>query len=202
MRSPAARTSRKRGKNIEVSQLNLEVTRNTVMPSLDLSAGYTSEGTGGTLYDRNHSLIATGGYADALRGISSLDTPSWSMSLNFTYPVGMTQAKANLARAELQLEQQQEQVKATELTIQTEVTQAGLNVQNTYEQLQAARKAREVAERKAEAEQIKLDIGLSNHYNVAQAQSSLTSARLSELNRTIAFVNAVAEFDRVQRVGR
>ena len=54
----------------------------------------------------------------------------------------------------------------------------------------------------AEAEQVRFDVGLTDNYNVALAQNTLTNARLSQLSRTIAYINAVAEFERVQRFGR
>jgi hypothetical protein len=37
---------------------------------------------------------------------------------------------------------------------------------------------------------------------VTTAQDALTSARLSELRAIINHINAIAEFERVQRVGR
>jgi outer membrane protein TolC len=42
---------------------------------------------------------------------------------------------------------------------------------------------------------------MSTNYNVVQAQNALTQARLTELQALISYLNAVAEFDRVQRVG-
>ena len=59
------------------------------------------------------------------------------------------------------------------------MTNAGLAVENTYKQYQAAQKAREVAERNAEAEQTRFDVGMSTNYNVVQAQNNLTSQRLA-----------------------
>ena len=42
---------------------------------------------------------------------------------------------------------------------------------------------------------------MSTNFNVVQAQNNLTTARLSELRALISYLNAIAEFDRVQRVG-
>jgi hypothetical protein len=42
---------------------------------------------------------------------------------------------------------------------------------------------------------------MSTNYNVVQAQDNLTSQRLAELRAIIGYLNAVAEFDRIQRVG-
>ena len=39
------------------------------------------------------------------------------------------------------------------------------------------------------------------NFEVVQNQQTLTSARLSELSRLISYMNAVAEFERVQKVG-
>jgi outer membrane protein TolC len=176
-------------RSLDISRLNLEVTHNSTLPGLDAQASYRLTGQGNP-------------YSDALGRIAAVDNPTWSFTFNFSYPLGMQQAKANYARAQLQLDQALARLKVQELTISTEVTNAGLAVDNTYLQLQAAIKARQVAEQNAEAEQVRFDVGMSNNYNVAQAQNNLTAARLTELSRTIAYINAVAEFARVQRVGR
>ena len=70
-----------------------------------------------------------------------------------------------------------------ELTIPNEITRLALNVDNTYKQFQAARKAREVAERNVDAEQTRFDIGLSTNFTVATVQETLTSQRLSRAQR-------------------
>ncbi|MFC1576012.1 TolC family protein, partial [Gemmatimonadota bacterium] len=92
-------------------------------------------------------------------------------------------------------------LRAQELSIVTQVTNAGLNVRDTYLQLQAARRSREVAERSAEIELTRFNVGAATNYEVVQVQDALTSARLSELRATMNHVNAIAEFERVQRVG-
>jgi outer membrane protein TolC len=188
-------------KSIQVSQMNLEVTKNQTMPTLNLTGSYQVAGVGGPEFDRNHNPIADGGYFDALRGIGSLNTPTWTAAVQFNYPIGMMAQRASLARAELALQQSQTNLKATELSISTEVTQAGLNVQNTYLQYLAAKKTREAREKNAEATQTRFDVGMSTNFEVVQAQQDLTSSRLNELQSILRYVNAVAEFDRVQKVG-
>lgn len=188
-------------KNLQVGQLNLEVTKNNTKPGLNMNGSYQLSGTGGPEFDRSHLLIADGGYFDALRGIGSFNTPAWTLGLTFNYPLGMQSAKAALARAELTLQQNQTNLKATELTISTQVTQAGLNVQNTYLQLLAARKTREAREKNADAAQTRFDVGMATNFEVVTAQQDLTSSRLNELQTMLRYVNAIAEFDRVQKVG-
>jgi outer membrane protein TolC len=188
-------------RNLEVSNLNLEVTRNLTKPQLDLQTGYQLQGAGGNEF-RNGVLTNPGDYGQALAAIRALDFPTWNVQFNFTYPLFMKAARANFARAQLQIDQSMAQIKAQELTVTADVTNAGLAVENTYKQFQAAQKAREVAFRNADAEQTRFDVGMSTNYNVVQAQQNLTSQRLAELRAIISYLNAVAEFDRIQRVGR
>src|SRR5262245_61127863 len=60
-------------KNLEVSQLNLEVTRNLLKPDLSLTAGYNTSGLGGNLL-KNGEVTQAGGYGQALAALRSLDT--------------------------------------------------------------------------------------------------------------------------------
>jgi outer membrane protein len=191
----------------EISELNLEVTRDNARPTLNLSAGYALQGVGGDLYERpsfggDPILVERGGYIDGLNSIVGRDAPTWSVSLNFSYPIGNNASKANLERARLQMRQSDLALKSQELAVVTEVTNAGLAVRDTYLQLQAARRSRAVSERSAEVELARFAVGASTNYEVAQAQNALTSARLSELRAMISHVNAIADFERVQRVGR
>jgi outer membrane protein TolC len=190
----------------DISELNLEVTQDNLKPDLNLSAGYSVMGVGGDLYQRSELggdpiLIQEGGYRDGLESLWNRDTPTWNLSLNFSYPIGNHAAKANLERARLQLRQTEMALRSQELAIVTQVTNTGLAVNDTYLQLQAAQRSREVAERTAEIELTRFNVGASTNYEVTQAQDNLTSARLSELRAMINYVNAIAEFERVQRVG-
>ncbi len=87
------------------------------------------------------------------------------------------------------------------MAIVTEVTNAGLNVNDTFLLLQAAQRSREVSERAAESEVTMFSVGLSTNYEVAQAQDDLTSARLEELRAMLDYVNAIADFELVQYIG-
>lgn len=179
-------------RNLDVSNLNIEIADNQTKPQLDMQGGYTSRG---------QNAADALGFGTAVSQVFRFDVPTWNVQLNFAYPLFMRAAKANFARARLQLQQAETQIKAQELTVSTQVTNAGYNVENTYKQFQAAQKASEAALRNAEAEQIRFEVGMSTNYNVVQAQTNLTTQRLTELRAIIAYLNAIEEFDRVQRVG-
>ena len=107
-----------------------------------------------------------------------------------------------MERAQLQLRQDEIALRSQDLGIATEVTNAGLAVENTFLQLEAARRSREAAERSTEAELVRFSVGASTNFQVVSSQNTLTSALLTELRAIINYTNAIAEFQRVQRVGR
>jgi len=187
-------------KNIESSQIGLQLTKDQTKPQLDLTSNYNLSGQGGQRLVQG--TRQPGGYADALGQIGNVTNPTWSVGFNFTYPLGMAAAKANYARASIQMDQSLAQLKASELTVSQDVTNAGLAVENTYKQFLAAQKSRQAQDKNAEAQQTRFEVGMSTNYEVVQAQNNQTTARLSELRAIINYMNAIAEFDRVQRVGR
>jgi outer membrane protein TolC len=190
----------------EISTVNLNVSRSSALPDLTLTAAYSLQGVGGNVYERSGLggdpvLKSSGGYLDGLESIRKFETPTWSLTLNASYPIGNNSTKAGLERARLQLRQADLALRSQELAILTQVTTAGLAVRNTFLQYEAARRAREASERNAESELLRYSVGVAINFEVVSAQNALTSARLSELQAIINHVNAIAEFERVQRVG-
>jgi len=186
-------------KNLAIARMNLDVTKGNILPSLSMSAGYSAGGQGGTQFVQGS--VISGGYGDALGNMFDLNTPRWNLGFNFSMPIGQVSEKAAYARALISIDQSLAQIKVQELTVSTAVITAGLNVENTYKLYQASVKSREAAEKQANAAQVRFDNGLQTNFEVVQQQNQLTSARLNELQRIIAYMNAIAEFERVQRVG-
>lgn len=197
---------RQQRQELQISALELDVTRQARLPTLDLTAAYSLQGVGGNVFDRSGLggepvLVQEGGYIDGLGSIADFETPTWSLSMSFSYPIGMRLGKANAERARLQLEQSDLAIKSQELQIITEVTSAGLAVTDTNLQLEAAQRSRELAEQSALAEITRFNAGAATNFEVGQANDDLTAARLSELRALINHINAIADFERVQRVG-
>jgi outer membrane protein len=186
-------------RNIRVSELNLDVTKVALLPTLSVNGGYSASGQGGTQH--TGGTVIPGGYWDALGILGNFTNPRWNVGFNFSYPIGQLSQKANYATAQIRMDQSVAQLKAQELTVSTAVVNAGLNVENAYKLYLAAVKSREAAERNADAAQVRFDNGLLTNIEVVTAQNTMTSARLSELTRLIAYVNAVADFERIQKIG-
>ena len=193
-------------KNIESSLFTLALRKNATLPTLGMTATYALQGQGGNTYNFNRTtlvrtLVAPGGLGDALSAIGTFAQPTWTIAANFNYPLGMIANRAAYAQSQITLEQSRATLKALELTVSTDVNNAGLAVQNAFLQLQASRKSREASEKTASATQTRFDVGMANNFEVATALNNLTNARLNELTSIIRYVNAIAEFERKQKVG-
>jgi len=189
-------------------QANDVAVRNLVdqqLPALDLTASYGLAGIGGTQFIRQGSGLGSAivgqinsGYAAALNTLFDRAAPTWNLALTFSYPIGTSAADANAARAKLQQQQTLAQSKQIELQIATEVTNAALQVQATMERYQAATVARELAEKRLEAEQSKFEVGMSTNFFVVQAQRDLADAQNAELRALLDYRKSLVDFERVQ----
>jgi outer membrane protein TolC len=192
-------------RQLEINDVQLRLLADQTLPALDLTASYGLSGIGGTQFVRTGGLgspvsqVIESGYSQALRTLRNLEAPTWNLSLNFSYPIGTSGNDANLARARVQARQAQAQIKQLELEIATEVTNIALTVQSNVERVQAARAARELAEKRLEAENSKFEVGMSTNYFVVQAQRDLADAQNIELRALLDYNKSLVEFDRVQQ---
>jgi len=192
-------------KQLAANDITLRSLADQRLPALDLTSSYGLAGVGGPQFIRQGlgGVIAQtipSGYSDALRIISDRIAPTWNFALNLSYPIGSSPAEANLERARIQQRQTIAQSRQMELEIATEVTNAALQVESNRERLQAAAAARDLAQRRLDAEQSRFDVGLSTNFFVVQAQRDLRDAQNAELRALLDYRRAQVEFARVQEV--
>jgi outer membrane protein len=194
-------------KNLQVNDVTLKYLKNQVLPQADVVARYGLIGQGGTQFSnctgsgitRSCSTTIPGGYGDALSSLFNANYPTWNVSLNVSYPLGTSAQEANVARAHIQQNQVEAQLKQIELQIATDVTNAATNVQSNIERVQAAQVAREFAQRTLEAEQSKFEVGMQTNYFVVQAQRDLATAQNNELQAILAYRRSLVELERLQQ---
>lgn len=189
------------------NDVSLKNLTNQTLPQLDLQATYQLAGRGGTgiIYDQaiGGQRIGTipGGYLDALKNIANWDAPTWNVGISLSYPLGQSAARANMARAKIQLQQSQTQIKQLELQVATEVTNLALQVRSNAESMQAASAARELAQKQLDAEESKFEVGLSTNYMVVQAQRDLANAQMTELQANLSYQKSLVNFHRALITG-
>jgi len=193
-------------KSLAVNDETLNFLKNQTLPQADVVARYGLIGQGGTQFITSGSGInrqvigeIPGGYSDALSTLFNSNFPTWSVSLNLSYPIGNSSADATVARARVQQRQVEAQLKQIELQIATDVTNAAVSVQSNGERVQAAQVAREFAEKQLDAEQSKFEVGMQTNYFVVLAQRDLATARNNELQAILAYRRSQVELERLQQ---
>lgn len=192
-------------KNMQVNDVTLGYLRNQTLPQVDFTARYGLIGQGGTRFVRAGGISGgitetiPGGYADALSSLFDRRYPTWNFGINVSYPIGVSAQEATVARARVQQNQVEGQIRQIELQVATDVTNAATNVQNNVERVEAAQAAREFSQRQLEAEQSKFEVGMSTNYFVVQAQRDLLTAQNNALQAILAYRRSLVELERLQQ---
>jgi HAE1 family hydrophobic/amphiphilic exporter-1 len=198
-------------RSMEVTDVNIRFFRNETLPDVTANLNYGLAALGGTRLpttgipgfpvDPNAPTTAIQrGYGTVLGDLFGLNSPSWTATLNIGYPIGTSQAEANLARARLEYSQAQTRLKNQQLQVATQVRQQARNVQTNQQRVQSTRASRVLMERRLEAEQRKFQAGTSTSFLVFQAQRDLSNARNNELRAILDYYQSAVDFETVQEV--
>ncbi|MCY3846350.1 MAG: TolC family protein [Acidobacteria bacterium] len=187
----------------DINNINVRALRNNTLPGLDLVGTYQLQGQGGTRFNRaglggSVTTVIPGGYTDAIDQLLDTNFPTWTVQLQFNYPIGRSAAEAAYARGRLELQQTDAQLRQIELQVATEVTNAALQLRSIQERIEAAIAARELAEQQLEAEETKFEVGTTTSFFVVQAQRDLATAQDAELRAILDYQKALIEFERAQ----
>ena len=195
-------------KNMESTDIDRRYFENQKLPAVDLQARYGVTGVGGTQFLYGSPGIdgeipqvigsSVRSFGDALRDVFANDFRQWSFAVNVSYPIGTSIAEAAVAQNKLLQQQQHTTLTDLEMQVTTQVREAGRNVNTNLKRVEATRKARELAERRLEAEEKRFTVGLSSTFELVQAQRDLSRARQNELNATIDYNRSLVDFETVQ----
>jgi outer membrane protein TolC len=195
-------------RRMDQTDITLKYARNQKLPSVNAIVNYGLAGVGGTrtLYEQSPGglPVAVGSaqrsFSDALRDIFGNEFKTWSVQFQVSYPIGTSAADAGFAQAKLQREQEVTTLQAMQVQVSAQVREAGRQVDTSLKRVEATKNARGFAEKRYDAEQKRINVGLSSTFQLLQAQRDLNSARLAELNAIIAYNRALVNFEAVQLV--
>jgi HAE1 family hydrophobic/amphiphilic exporter-1 len=138
-----------------------------------------------------------GGYGTAVWNLFKNEFRTWSVGLQINFPLRNRTAKANLGKAVEQDRQLDMQTRRTLQNIEVEVRNAVQSVETAKMRIDAAKLAREYAEKQLEGEEKKFQAGLSATFFVLQRQNDLSVARFDELRALADYNKSVATLQRV-----
>ncbi|GAF79795.1 unnamed protein product, partial [marine sediment metagenome] len=111
-------------------------------------------------------------------------------------PLSNFTTKADYARARMEMEKSQLELENLEKQVFLEVKDAVREIETSFKRVQAYGLARELAERRLEAEVKKLNVGLTTNYFVLQYQEELARERSLELKSLVDYNLAWAKLEK------
>ena len=137
-----------------------------------------------------------GSPSDALKDAFNFKYKNWSVGLTLTIPGKNIFSRAAYAQAKVNMNQALLRIKNQEQQLYLEIKNAVRAVQTNYKRAQSYRVARELEEKKLEAEEEKFKVGLTINYFVLQYQRDLAAAQTAELKAIIDYNLSLASLNR------
>ena len=208
--------------DLTTRNINIKAVRNAMLPTLDLYAYYGGSGIGGGVNpallpppqgtctslaafgrcfrsDEAAPPFRNGGpvsYSSTLNQLVTSVAPDKGIGLTMNIPIRNRTAQADQVRAELEFRQAQVRLQQLENQIRIEVRNAQFDVQQNRASVDAAQAAVTLARQTLDAEQKKLEAGVSNPTAVLQMESSLTTTESTLVSAMAAYAKAHVEMDR------
>jgi outer membrane protein TolC len=184
-------------------QISRRAARNALLPSLSAVAFYSGSGLAGPLnpiYDTsqlgpNVSTVPTD-FNGALLNAFNNTAPDYYIGLNLNIPLRNRVAKADQYRSELEYRQAELRMEQLKKQVRIEVRNAQFALDQTGARVEAARKARDLAQRTFDITKKEQDLGAGSSYQTLSAQRDLSLAQLDLVNAMTIYAKAKVELDR------
>ncbi len=181
--------------------IDVEYTRNQLLPAIDVSGSYTQNGIGGTLTQRAGFggptiAVVPGGLGDTLHQLFGYNYTGFNLGVNVLIPLRNRAAQADNARAATEKRIAENRLSSIAQQIALDVRNALTQVEMNRARIDAAEKARELAERRLQSEQKKFDLGASTIRFVLEEQRNVTQAQTNEIAALVNYTKALVDFDR------
>ena len=179
-------------------QISRRASRNALLPSLSLVGFYGGSGLGGPLNPLCKGCTSSVpiDFAGALSNTFNNSAPDYYVGLNLNIPLRNRVAKADQYRSELEYRQAELRMEQLKKQVRIEVRNAQYAVEQTGARVQAARKARDLAQRTFDITKKEQDLGAGSSYQTLSAQRDLSLAELDLVTAMTVFEKAKVELDR------
>lgn len=182
-------------------QISRRAARNALLPSLSLVASYTGTGLAGPLnpiYNLpggNSSEVPTD-FGGALLNAFNNSSPDYYVGLNLNIPIRNRVAKADQYRSELEYRQAELRMEQLKKQVRIEVRNAQYALTQTGARVDAAKKARDLAQRTFDITKKEQELGAGSSYQTLSAQRDLALAELDLVGAMTTYEKAKVELDR------
>jgi outer membrane protein TolC len=183
-------------------QISRQAAKNALLPSLALVGFYGGSGLAGPLNpafniqgETNSSSVPVG-YSGALQNSFNNTAPDYYIGINVNIPIRNRVAKADQYRSELEYRQAQLRREELRKQIRIEVRNAEYALQQTAARVDAARTARDLAQRTFEITQKEQTLGAGSTFQTMTAQRDLALSELDLVTAMTVYEKAKVELER------
>ncbi len=171
--------------DVQAAEVRLEGARSSRKPRLDLALSSSSAG-----FDADPD--------EAISEAVGWDFPTNTAALEFSLPLRNRSASNAERAARAGVRQARLAFDRAELDVLAEVREAVRDLRYRAEALLAAEKSAALAQRQLEAEELRMDIGLSTTFQVLEFQETLAQARSTEVLARAAYAKALVKLSHVE----
>ena len=170
---------------LENQRVTLSFSENQALPTLDLETSLRINGV-----SKN--------FEDHLGEFDPGERYRWDVSLQFSQPLGNQQAKNRITQSRLAIRQQMLRIKDLEEEIIRQVRAAVRDVMTHAQRVRASHVSSQLAQKQLEAEEKKLQVGLSTVFTVLEFQEDLSVERSKEINALTDYLQALIYLEAVK----
>jgi outer membrane protein len=182
--------------DLDTDDLTIKQVSNALRPDLSLTGVYTSQGIGGTFFQRTNvfngvanqstvTQILPGGFGDSLDQLFGFGFPVYGFGIRLRLPIRNRQSAADMADALVNKRRDALQIRGTEQQVRLDVLTSANLVESSKVSLDLAIKSRDFAQKRLDAENKKYELGTSQIFLVLQAQTDLINAESNVVIQSI-----------------
>jgi outer membrane protein len=182
--------------DLDTDDLTIKQVSNALKPDLSLTGVYTSQGIGGTFFQRSNvfngvanqstvTQILPGGFGDSLDQLFGFGFPVYGFGVRLRLPIRNRQSAADMADALVNKRRDALQIRSTEQQVRLDVLTSANLVESSKVSLDLAIKSRDFAQKRLDAENKKYELGTSQIFLVLQAQTDLINAESNVVIQSI-----------------
>lgn len=180
-------------------RISRSAARNALLPSLSLVGFYGGSGLAGILnpafQGTNSSAVPTD-FGGAVENAFTGTAPDYYVGLNLNIPIRNRVAKADQYRSELEFRQAELRLEQLRKQVRIEVRNAQFALEQTGARVEAAGKARDLAQRTFDITKKEQELGSGSSYQTLSAQRDLALAQLDLVSAMTTYQKAKVELDR------
>ncbi|MDP8981844.1 MAG: TolC family protein [Acidobacteriota bacterium] len=180
--------------SLDVDDLGIKQANNLLLPDLSLTAQYGSSGLGGIFFPRTNLtdpslpvIPIVGGIRDALGGVFGFGFPVYGFGLTLRLPIKDRVAASNLSDAVVQKRLDVLRRRSTEENVRLQVLTAISQMESSRESIRIATIARDLAQKRVEADQKRYELGTTTLFFVLASQTDYILAESNLVNQNITY---------------